>query len=593
MGRTREKKVKQQLEKIGKMLNRIVGFIFIVLVGFCYSQKPMIQLMVDPKVAQVGEEITVKVISNLGGNITIDLPSAFIQGGALMQGSETEYDANTGKLTSFFYKSNIGRIKKEGVYTFGPAYIKKDRKVFKSNTVTVKIESDEPISSVQGDFSAKQLKKPAFGMIEKSKNKIYEGEPLVLTAKVYARYRPTHFEGYEPFELEGAIEKHEINAGKDPEIKNFRGIEYFCFEANKQLLFPSGTGKFQITPFKMDLKKGFEGFEFSSSSASIEVLPLPANAPKNFNGGVGKFSLEKKLTKKNFKQGDFIELTLIVSGEGNIHMISSTPINLPKELVLYGDPIIEEEITYGVNGSQGSIKYKYNIQIKEGGDINFPQIAFSYFDVSKKEYVQVREAAEKISVTSNGKSVIAKIPNTTRFEKPNEKSMSFISKLNVSQKEERGLSNLFYLFVIATPIAFSFLVLFLKKRKKSNTRIKGVESIKKENKKAVFNEIESAKLALQTNQIDKFYVSIQQSIFLACLGETVNDPKTIFNKTDLLFVLENNNIDVKLIDEVKTIFRICEEARYGLNLDELSHDQLFVMTKQTIVDLMNFLDLVR
>ena len=89
------------------MLNRIVGIIFIALVGFCYSQKPMIQLMVDPKVAQVGEEITVKVISNLGGNITIDLPSAFIQGGALMQGSETEYDANTGKLTSFFYKSNI------------------------------------------------------------------------------------------------------------------------------------------------------------------------------------------------------------------------------------------------------------------------------------------------------------------------------------------------------------------------------------------------------------------------------------------------------------------------------------------------------
>ena len=574
------------------MLNRIVGIIFIALVGVCYSQKPMIQLMVDPKVAQVGEEITVKVISNLGGNITIDLPSAFIQGGALMQGSETEYDANTGKLTSFFYKSNIGRMKKEGVYTFGPAYIKKDRKVFKSNTVTVKIESDEPISTAPGDFSAKQLKKPAFGVIEKSKTKIYEGEPLVLTAKVYARYRPTHFEGYEQFELEGAIDKHEINVGKDPEIKNIRGMEYFCFEANKQLLFPSGTGKFQVTPFKMDLKKGFEGFEFTSTSAYIEVISLPANAPKNFNGGVGEFSLEKKITKKNFKQGDFIELTLILSGEGNLHMVSSPQFKLPKELVLYGDPIIEENITYGVNGSQGSVQYKYNIQINEGGEIKFPQIAFSYFDVNKKEYIQVKEVGEKISVTSNKKSTIAKIPNTTRIEKPNETALSSIQKLKVSNNEEGSFNKLFYILVLVIPIAISFsLFLFMKKRKKSNSSKNDISFIKKENKKAIHNEIDSARIALEENQMDNFYASIQQSIFLVCLGETVNDSKTIFNKSDLLIVLDNRNIDSNIINEVKTIFRICEEARYGLNLDELSHDQLYELTKKTISELMIFFEL--
>jgi hypothetical protein len=572
------------------MLNRILSIVFIVLIGVCYSQKPMIQLMVDPKVAQVGEEITVKVISNLGGNISIDLPSAFVQGGALMQGSETEYDANTGKLTSFFYKSNIGRMKKEGVYTFGPAYIKKDRKVFKSNTVTVKIESDEPVSTSPGDFSVKQLKKPAFGVIEKSKTKIYEGEPLILTAKVYARYRPTHFEGYEPFELEGAIEKHEINVGKDPEIKNIRGMEYFCFEANKQLLFPSGTGKFQISPFKMDLKKGFEGFEFTSSSSSIEVLPLPSNAPRNFTGGVGKFSLEKKITKKNFKQGDFIELTLIVSGQGNIHMISAPQFKLPKELLLYGDPIIEEDINYGVNGSEGSIKYKYNIQIKEGGEIVFPQIAFSYFDINKKEYVQLKEVGEKIQVASNGKSVIAKIPNTTRVEKPNDELKSSYPKMSVSKNGDKGLSKTFYLFVIATPIAFSLLFLLLKKRKISDDSKKKSEHIKKENKKAVQNEIESAEKALQTNQRDIFYASIQQSIFLTCLGETVNDPKTIFNKADLLIALDNRNVDTNIVDEVKTIFRICEESRYGLNLDELSNEQLYELTKKTISELMRLFE---
>ena len=572
------------------MLNKVVGIIFIVFVGISYSQKPMIQLMVDPKVAQVGEEITVKVISNLGGNITIDLPSAFVQGGALMQGSEAEYDANTGKLTSFFYKSNIGRMKKEGVYTFGPAYIKKDRKVFKSNTVTVKIESDEPISTAPGDFSVKQLKKPAFGVIEKSKTKIYEGEPIVLIAKVYARYRPTHFEGYEPFELEGAIEKHEINVEKDPEIKNIRGMEYFCFEANKQLLFPSGTGKFQVTPFKMDLKKGFEGFEFTSASASVEVVPLPSNAPKNFNGGVGKFSLEKKITKKNFKQGDFIELTLILSGEGNLHMVSSPQFKLPKELVLYGDPIIEEDITYGVNGSQGTIKYKYNIQIKEGGEIKFPQIAFSYFDVNKKEYIQVKEVGEKISVASDEQSTIAKIPNTTRVEKQNETGISSIPKMKVSNKVDHGFSKSFYLFVITTPVALSFLLLFLKRHKISGGGKKELEFIKKENKKAVVGEIELAEVSLHTNEINVFYASLQQSVFLACLGWSERDSKTIFNKKELFLSLEEWGVEDKLVDEVKFIFQSCEEARYGLGSDNLSKEQLLNRTKVTIEELLNFIE---
>ena len=47
------------------MLNKLVSIVFILLAGICSAQKPMIQLIVDPKVSQVGEEITVKVISNI------------------------------------------------------------------------------------------------------------------------------------------------------------------------------------------------------------------------------------------------------------------------------------------------------------------------------------------------------------------------------------------------------------------------------------------------------------------------------------------------------------------------------------------------
>jgi len=185
---------------------------------------------------------------------------------------------------------------------------------------------------------------------------------------------------------------------------------------------------------------------------------------------------------------------------------------------------------------------------------------------------------------------MAKIPNKKIITKTNDVSMSSLPKTKVSKKEDERFSKTLYLFLITVPIALSLTFFFLKKRKVSDGDKKNIEFKKKENKKAVLNEIESAELALQTNQIDKFYASLQQSIFLVCLGETVNDSKTIFNKADLLSVLENKKIDSKLMDEVKTIFTICEGARYGLNLDEMSHDQLYALTKKTIEDLMIFLD---
>lgn len=572
------------------MLNKLVSIVFILLAGICSAQKPMIQLIVDPKVSQVGEEITVKVISNIGGNINIDLPASFIQGGTSMSGSESEYDGNTGKLTMYFYISNVGIIKKEGNYTFGPAYIKKDRKLYKSNSVSVKINRDEPISSTSSsvDFSPKQLKKPAFGIIEKSKSKIYEGEPLVLVAKVFARYKPTHIEGYEPFEMEGVIEKHDINSVKDPEIKTIKGIEYFCFEANKQVFFPSGTGRFHISPFRMNLKKGFDGFDFASASSTIDVLPLPPNAPKNFSGGVGKFSLEKKISKSTYKQGDFIEMTLIVSGEGNLHMLSAPQFNLPKELVIYGDPIIVEDFAFGTNGSQGSISYKYNIQLKEGGNINFPQISFSYFDIVKKEYIEVKKDLEKMSISSNVKIALPKIPNTNIIKKE-DILYTPSSKIGFSSKKNKGFNTSFYLLLITIPIAFSLIIIVLKKRKVSNGSNLELELNNKELKLSVIREMQLAELSLKDNDLDKFYASLQKSIFLTCLNSFGGNTKNVMSKIELYTYLERFALSNDLIDEIKFIFQSCEEARFGLVNDSTIQFQLLQRTKVTVEELMKLL----
>ena len=47
-----------------------------------------------------------------------------------------------------------------------------------------------------GLISAKMLSDPAFGVVQTSKSVIYEGEPVVIGAKIYSKFQPTNIYNY-------------------------------------------------------------------------------------------------------------------------------------------------------------------------------------------------------------------------------------------------------------------------------------------------------------------------------------------------------------------------------------------------------------
>ena len=281
-------------------------------------------------------------------------------------------------------------------------------------------------------------------------------------------------------------------------------------------------------------------------------------------------------------------MTVIVSGEGNLHMISAPQFSLPKELVIYGDPIIVEDFAFGTNGSQGSISYKYNIQLKEGGNINFPQISFSYFDIVKKEYIEVKKDLEKMSISSNVKIALPKIPNNNIIKKE-DILYTPSSKIDFSSKKNKGFSTSFYLLVITIPIALSFIIIVLKKRKVSNGSNQELELNIKEFKLSVIREMQLAEQSLKDNDLDKFYASLQKSIFLTCLNSFGGNTKNVMSKFELYTYLERFALSNDLIDEIKFIFQSCEEARFGLVNDSTIQFQLLQRTKVTVEELMKLL----
>jgi len=571
------------------MLKWIKIVLSLIITFNCFSQKPMVQLIIDPKVAQVGEELTITVKTNVGENINIDLPAALVNGYSVMKGMEHEMDYNSGRMISFYYLSQTGAMSKEGIFTFGPAYVKKGNKVYKSNTVTVKIEKDKPVH-MGNDVSTKQMKQPAFGLIEKSKTKIYEGEPVVVSAKIYARFEPTFLDGYQPFEIDGMIESHDLGNNQNISVgeSTLRGVRFYSFEYDKKLLFPTQIGKLTVKPFKLNLKSDFDGYSFVSNGSVIEVASLPKGAPKDFVGGVGKFEFSRNYEQKDYKEGDVIELTLVISGEGNLHNIDKPKLKLPKGMAQYGDAIVEDDYTFGYKGSEGQIKYTYHIQLNQSGDIVIPEQTVSYFDPAKEEYVTLNESSISIKVKENPNFVNPSVVSGSK--EVSDQIVSSQTELLNKESKKSDLPISLIIGAVSIPLV-ALLLFFIIKRNSANDKEKSIQEPIRQSKPNVLNKSEvKANHSLRMGELITINTAGNISTVITRIPKVFNsiavelmnnDHQLIISNAEMFSFFTSKSISNELIEEIKLIILKCDEARYGLQLDPESVSDLVEKTTVT------------
>ncbi len=364
-------------------------FWFISLCSFCgiFAQKPIVKLEIEPRTVQEGEMFSITVKTNIQGDIKIDYPSAFIEGYAVSSGMQQESDYNTGKIITLFYYAEEGMIRKAGNYTIGPAYIKSGGKTFKSNTVSVQVTKEPAVTAPQ-EMCAKKAQLPAFGLIVKNKNKVYQGEPVILHAKIYSRFYPSHFDDYKGFEVKGILEKHPLSGGGKlvAEETMVQNTPFYTFDYDRTLIFPTVPGRQKIDPFKLILRRGFDGLPVVSSPGNIEVLPLPSGKPNSFIGLVGNLQMKVELDKEKVKKNDIVHLKITLNGAGNMHAIDNPVLPLPKGVTTYGDPKKTEDLFFSANGAEGTVTYEYTLKIAKEGDLNFPPLEVSYFDPKLEKY---------------------------------------------------------------------------------------------------------------------------------------------------------------------------------------------------------------
>jgi hypothetical protein len=571
---------------------------FCLFIFLSVAQKAFVSLNVDAKNVEIGNPLTFTVKSNVEGNVEIAFPDEFIQGYGSMNGLEQEMDHNTGSVSTIYYFSQNGAFKENGSYSIY-AYIKNKKAIYKSNKVVVKVEKETTYSTDEKEISRKNQSQPVFGIIQRSKTKIYEGESIVLEAKVYSKLDINMLEAYQSFEIDGGSEIKEIDKTSNLLLKkeNYKGSQYLTFTYGKQVVFPSSTGKMKIKPFEMSLQYRDGGIfsdriSFTSNVAIIEVLPLPGNAPKDFIGAVGKFDFSFKIDKNKIKEKDVVVLEIEISGTGNIQNINTPNLNLPNGLIVYGDPEIRENINYGNNGAEGSIVYTYNLQSLSVGDKKIPALSISYFDPNLKKYTTIKKEGVSISVlpSISDKTNDKVVKNNDTKSAENSKTKEISASTNSAKKENTSFANSIWFWPsVISPLFLAFIggVFYFKKQTNlSNREINKTSKNKSLDKSSQLRAISTIKsnldLVKNLNSIGKTKEAFTQiELTLKSFAYLfVNEETTIYSMYELNAILKDNNVSATILTTINSCQLKCEEVRYTFDDSNLDCEKTIIEVEQ-------------
>jgi hypothetical protein len=474
-----------------------------------------------------------------------------------------------------------------GSYTIGSASIQYEEKTYTTDPIKVTIVkgSQKPKDDSGKQISNEEIAKNLFIRATIDKGKVYLGEQVTVTYKLYTRLniasqmsvdKLPQYQGFWAEELETAR-----NISFSREVVD--GQQYNVGLLKRAALFPNQAGKLEVTPFELTIpiqvqkKKNpnnvwddFFGdpfgraeiveYQAKSNILKVEVMPLPENnKPASFKGAVGKFDFSATLDKQKTKTNEPINLKFDISGTGNIKLLDLPPFELPNGFERY-DPKVDEQINRAGKIS-GTKKAVYLLIPRVAGSREIPPIEFSYFDPEKRSYQTISSKSFNV-VIEQGQGGASDLANQQRIEQ-RDSDIRFIKTKFEDVDKRSEILLLKPAFWIASVVPFlASLVLIGWKRKQD--KLSGNQQLLRYSKaeKVARKRFKTAKKLLDQNNIELFYSEISQALF-GYLEDKFHIPKSEFTLDRAGDELLKRNIKPELVEKMKANAQKCEFIRFA------------------------------
>ena len=507
-----------------------------------------------------------------------------------------------------------------GEFTVPGASIVAEGNQMISNSVKIKVlpqdqnhnssrRNNDNSSSIQPSSNASVSNQDLFITATASKTNVYEQEAFVLTYKIYTREsnlqlnnaKLPDFKGFHSQEIEMTT-----NARWTPE--HYKGRNYYTTVYRQFVLFPQQSGKLFIEPaqFQMTVNKPvqsadpFDAFfnggnnvieikkPITTPKIAINVNPLPAGKPTNFLGGVGEFNISSSINSKELKTNDAITIKLVISGTGNLKLISNPEIKFPDDFEVY-DPKVDNQVRLTKEGLTGNKVIEYLAIPRHAGTYKIPGVSFSYFDIRSKSYKTLNAEDYVINVekgAGNADQVIANFTNKEDLKVLGE-DIRYIKQNEVTFQPKGSFfygSMSYWLFYIIPALAFILFFIIYRKQAAENANVAKMRT-KKANKVAIKRMKLAGKL-LSENKKDAFYDEVLKALW-GYISDKLNIPVSRLSKDNIEEKLRNHGVSEELIKEFLNALNDCEFARFAPGDENQAMDKVYSSSIEVISKMEN------
>ncbi len=590
----------------------------LLLPGLLNAADASFSAALDKNTVALGEQFQLQLTLNGGGmgggrNLTLPNLNKFMIISGPNESSSVQI--TNGSVSSSVTYSYALQPREIGKFIIGAATIEADGKRYTSQTLEINVvkgssNPKQPAAAAQSNGKDVQLGDNLFLRATVDRSRVYLGEQITATFKVYTRVRITNYTINKLPSMTG-FWGEELVIPQQVTLTNevVSGKQYQVGLLKKVALFPTQAGTLEINPLEIvcqvqmeNRKRSNDFFDqffndpffnnlatsnvtIKSTPLKISVLPLPkTNVPVSFKGAVGKFNLNATLSSNHVKTNEPLSLKATVGGTGNIKILEAPNVEIPGEFEKY-DPKVNETIDRSGNTVNGSKTFEWLLVPRYPGQKKITPFEFSYFDPSSGKYVTLHSGAFDLTVEKGSaeaplagsglsKEDVKLLSEDIRFIKTN--SGAFRKKGN----EALPVSTAVIMSIIPL-LAFVGLVAYRQKTLKELSDATSFRSRKA--MKIATKRLKEARSLLSSQNAEAFYAETSRALWAYVSDKLAIDRATL-SIDSVMKQLEGTKVSQDVASQLKECLEACEYARFapsGATQEEKS--KIYDMASNVIV----------
>lgn len=507
---------------------------------------------------------------------------------------------STNVVTQSLSYAYVLQPKRVGKFTIGAAYVKVNGKTLSSQAISLEV-IDKPAPSGNSQSNQQSTSKSTnqdienyilenvFIKTEVSDAEVYKGENITVTLKLYVNnngtvYGPRAFQNLQAPKYDGFYANEIELPDQQLQTEVLNGQVYKTSIIKKTILTPQKTGQLVVDPIAIDAIFGvilkrqksntgdayqdmlddFFSNPFSSSTkellvsvkskaVNIKVNDIPSNTPADFNGAVGKFTMQTQISNTATKTDEPISYRITINGTGNLDLFVPPALTLPPGWETY-DPKI--------SSFAGGKNFEYLLIPRSPGTFEIPSYKWSYLNPDAKKYVSLASEAYKVEVEAGP----GYNPNNSA-NKENVEALAtdirFITKHSPNYKNEANRffgTGIFY-SLIAIPFMMGFgLLFFTIKRKKMYSDLSALKFNNANNNAK--KRLSKAADFLTANSTREFYDEIIKAVW-GYLHDKTGISQGEMSKENIEHTLANKKVSAPTTQEVIALLDNCEMSLFA------------------------------